>query len=120
MGGLPPMKDLLQSDHCAQMLRRLADPDRLLIIQALRDGPKTVGEIGASTDQKIANVSHHLKVLREGGLVESERDGRFVRYRLSPTAYFASKSGPVDHLDIGCCRIEIPKRASRKYRKKKS
>jgi DNA-binding transcriptional ArsR family regulator len=113
------MKDLMQSDYCAQMLRLLADPERLLIIQALREGPKNVGEIGASTEQKIANVSHHLKVLREGGLVESQREGRFVRYRLSPAAYVPSNSGSVDHLDIGCCRIELPKQAPNKVDKRK-
>ena len=103
------MLDILQSDHCAQMLRLLGDPERLLIIQALREGPKNVGDIAATTKQKVANVSHHLKLLREGGLVESEREGRYVRYRLSPSAYIQSPSGPVDHLDIGCCRLEIPK-----------
>src|SRR5262245_54844946 len=103
------MKDLLQSDYCAQMLRLLAEPDRLLIIQSLREGPKNVGDIAATTKQKMANVSHHLKVLREGGVVESEREGRYVRYRLSPSAYIESSSGAVDHLDIGCCRLEIPK-----------
>jgi DNA-binding transcriptional ArsR family regulator len=113
------MKDILQSDHCAQMLRLLGDSERLLIIQVLREGPKNVTEIGVSTSQKIANVSHHLKVLREGGIVESRREGRFVRYRLSPTAYVPSKTGPVDHLDIGCCRLEIPKEAPRKGSKGK-
>src|SRR5262245_15877187 len=103
------MKDLLQSDYCAQMLRLLAEPDRLLIIQSLREGPKNVGDIAAATKQKIANVSHHLKVLREGGMVESEREGRFMLYRLSSVAYVQSPSGAVDHLDIGCCRLEIPK-----------
>lgn len=113
------MKDILQSDYCSQMLRLLGDSERLLIIQALRDGPKNVSEIGASTQQKIANVSHHLKVLREGGLVESKREGRFVRYRLRPDTYIPSKSGPVDHLDIGCCRLEIPKEAPPKSGKRK-
>ena len=101
------------------MLRLLADPERLLIIQALREGPKNVGEIGASTDQKIANVSHHLKVLREGGLVESQRDGRYMQYRLSPSAFIPAKAGSADLLDIGCCRIELPKHAARKPKRKK-
>ena len=114
---MQPIKDILQSDYCAQMLRLLGDPERLLIIQALREGPKNVSEIGASTDQKIANVSHHLKVLREGGLVESRREGRFVRYRLSPKTYIPTKSGPVEYLDIGCCRLEIPKEARGKSSK---
>ena len=42
------MKDLLQSDYCAGMLRVLADPERLLIIQSLREAPKTVSQIGAT------------------------------------------------------------------------
>ena len=107
------MLDILQSEHCAQMLKLLADPERLLIIQALREGPKNVGEIAEFTDQKLANVSHHLKALREGGLVESKRDGRFIMYRLLPGTYVESSSGKVDHLDIGCCRLEIPKQTAK-------
>jgi ArsR family transcriptional regulator, nickel/cobalt-responsive transcriptional repressor len=103
------MKDLLQSDYCAGMLRILADPERLLIIQSLREGAKTVSQIGANTKETMGNVSHHLKVLREAGLVECEREGRFVRYRLAEGVIVPSKSGRVDFIDIGCCRLEIPK-----------
>jgi DNA-binding transcriptional ArsR family regulator len=103
------MLDILQSDYCAQMLRLLGDPERLLIIQALREDPKNVGDLAAATKQKIANVSHHLKVLREARIVEAERDGRFVRYRLAPDLLVPSKTGAVEFLDIGCCRLEIPK-----------
>ena len=107
--GKPPMQDVLQSDRCAQMLRLLGDPERLLIIQVLREGPRNVSEIANRTHQKMANVSYHLKTLREGGIVESRREGKFIRYRLIPGAYIESNSGKVDHLDIGCCRLEIPK-----------
>jgi ArsR family transcriptional regulator len=116
--GMLPIVDVLQSDYCAQMLRLIGDPDRLLIIQSLRGGPRNVSEITASTKLKLANVSHHLKVLREGGLVESKREGRFVRYSLAPEAYVKSDQGTVDHLDIGCCRLEIPKQAKAKRRKR--
>ena len=108
-----PIVDVLQSDYCAQMLRLIGDPDRLLIIQALRDGPRNVSEITERTNLKLANVSHHLKALREGGLVESKRDGRFIMYRLLPGTYVESSSGKVDHLDIGCCRLEIPKQTTK-------
>jgi DNA-binding transcriptional ArsR family regulator len=103
------MFDVLKSDQCAQKLRLLADPERLLIIQVLRDGPRNVSEIADRTGQKLANVSHHLKTLREGGIVESRREGKFIHYRLIPGAYVEQASGTVDHLDIGCCRLEIPK-----------
>jgi DNA-binding transcriptional ArsR family regulator len=106
---MAPMIDILKSDYCAQMLRLLGDPERLLIIQALRDGPRNVGEIAERTGQKLANVSHHLKALRERGIVESKREGRYIAYRLIPGAYVEDSSAKVDHLDIGCCRLEIPK-----------
>ena len=103
------MLDVLQSDYCAQKLKLLGDPERLLIIQVLRDGSRNVGEIAELTGQKLANVSHHLKALREGELVECKRDGRFISYRLLPGTYIQSPAGKSDHLDIGCCRLEIPK-----------
>jgi DNA-binding transcriptional ArsR family regulator len=108
------MKDLWQSDYCAQKLRLLADPERLLILQALRHGPKNVSQITDATNQKIANVSHHLKVLREGGIVESKREGRYVHYHLAPNVYIPAESGSAEFLDIGCCRIEIPNEVRRR------
>jgi DNA-binding transcriptional ArsR family regulator len=108
------MKDLLQSDVCAQKLRLLADPERLLIVQVLRRGPKNVSQIADATDQKVANVSHHLKVLREGAIVESKRAGRYVHYGLMPDVYLPTQNGSAEFLDIGCCRIEIPKETRKK------
>jgi DNA-binding transcriptional ArsR family regulator len=113
------MKDLLQSDYCAQKLRLLADPERLLIVQALRQGPRNVSQIAAATDQKIANVSHHLKVLREGGIVASQRDGRFVRYQLASDVYTPAAPGTAEFLDLGCCRIEIPNELRMKTKSKR-
>jgi DNA-binding transcriptional ArsR family regulator len=69
--------------------------------------------IAAGTANQVRSVSHPLKLLREAGLVESQREGRFILYRLAPGAYVASKSGPVDHLDVGCCWPAIPKEAPR-------
>src|ERR1700743_20138 len=92
-----PVLDVLKSDHCAQMLRLLGDAERLRIIQSLREGPRHVSEIARQTRQKIANVSHQCKALREGGLVESARDGRFVKYQLLPGSYVESATGKFDH-----------------------
>jgi DNA-binding transcriptional ArsR family regulator len=108
------MKDLWQSDFFAQKLRMLADPERLLIVQSLRHGPKNVSQIADATGQKIANVSHHLKVLREGDIVESKREGRYVKYHLMPDVYVPTENGTAEFLDIGCCRIEIPQGVRKK------
>jgi DNA-binding transcriptional ArsR family regulator len=52
-------------------------------------------------------VSHHLTVLKNAGLVESRKQGRFVLYTLSP-GLLQIEGGEADHLDLGCCRLELP------------
>ena len=67
----------------AKLFRGLADPSRLGVLEALRDGPLTAGEIVARTKLSQPNASMHLKCLGECGLVTWERDGRFVRYEIA-------------------------------------
>ena len=67
----------------ARLFRGFADPSRLSILEALRVGEMTVGEIVDATDLSQSNISNHLACLRDCGLVASEQDGRYVRYRLS-------------------------------------
>jgi len=100
--------DPLSSEECAERLKALADKDRLRIVQALRDGPKNVGEITAELAAEITNVSHHLQILKREGIVQTEKQGRFVVYRLHPEV-FGGKRSSADFLDFGCCKIELPK-----------
>jgi DNA-binding transcriptional ArsR family regulator len=96
--------------RCSRMLRILAEPERLRIIQCLSDGPKNVGEIAEILGKHVVKISHHLSVLRQADLVEDERQGRFVIYRLHPNFYQpADKAEDSDHLNLGCCRLEVPK-----------
>ena len=67
----------------AKLFRGFSDPSRLGILEALRGGSLTVGEIVVATKLSQSNVSNHLSCLRDCGLVMSEQDGRYVRYRLS-------------------------------------
>ena len=67
----------------AEILKTLASPRRLEILHRLFEGPREVGRIAAELGLSQPNVSQHLSVLRTAGLVESERDGREVRYRLA-------------------------------------
>lgn len=65
--------------------KALSDPTRRKILELLGDGDLTVGEIGAHFDMSKATLSHHLDVLREAGLVSSERHGRHIIYSLETT-----------------------------------
>jgi DNA-binding transcriptional ArsR family regulator len=67
----------------AEILRTLASPRRLEILHVLAQGPLEVGRLSEAIGASQPNVSQHLGVLRAAGIVEAERDGREVRYRLA-------------------------------------
>jgi ArsR family transcriptional regulator len=67
----------------ASVCKGLADPKRLLILNALRDGELSVSDICEEVGFAQANVSQHLAVLRDRGLVETRREGQFVFYSVS-------------------------------------
>jgi DNA-binding transcriptional ArsR family regulator len=107
------MKDLLQPKRCARLLAALAAPERLRVVGILRERPRSVSELAELLKQRPVNVSHHLTVLRRAKLVRTERRGRFIMYSLAPGVFQPKKdSVGQDHLDLGCCRIEIPKRSN--------
>jgi DNA-binding transcriptional ArsR family regulator len=67
----------------AEILRTLASPRRLEILHRLSEGPCEVGRLAEELGASQPNISQHLSVLRAAGLVDAEREGREVRYRLS-------------------------------------
>jgi DNA-binding transcriptional ArsR family regulator len=67
----------------AEILKTLASPRRLDILHRLAEGPCEVGRLAEELGVAQPNVSQHLAVLRAAGLVEAEREGREVRYRLT-------------------------------------
>jgi len=67
----------------AHICKGLADPKRLLILDALRAEERSVTDLVEELDLPQANVSQHLAVLRERGLVEGRRDGQRVFYSVS-------------------------------------
>jgi DNA-binding transcriptional ArsR family regulator len=66
----------------ASVCKALNDPKRLMILYALGAGPLTVGELVGVLEASQANVSQHLAILRERGIVETERHGNKVHYSL--------------------------------------
>jgi ArsR family transcriptional regulator len=67
----------------AEVLKILSNPRRLEIIHLLADGPREVGRLAEEMGISQPNVSQHLALMRSAGIVDAERDGREVRYRLS-------------------------------------
>lgn len=77
-----PRKSALY-DGLAVSVKALANPHRLEILELLAQVPRTVEAVGGLARLSVANASQHLQVLRVAGLVESEKRGSFVTYRLA-------------------------------------
>jgi DNA-binding transcriptional ArsR family regulator len=77
---------LKDSANVARIAWALSDPVRLSVMQVLMGGPATVSELVSATSASQPNASNHLKVLREQGLVRSERRGRQVIYEIPDTS----------------------------------
>ena len=91
-------------DQCASLLKILADETRLSVVRQLMQGPMHVNELNHAIGADQSLLSHHLKVLRDGGIVEARRDGKAVLYRLSPN-FESRKRGDV--IDLGCCKLSF-------------
>lgn len=67
----------------AGLMAQMANENRLLILCALLDGPKTVGQLGESVPNITAPaLSQHLHKLKDGGLIQGEKHGQFITYSI--------------------------------------
>ena len=64
-------------------LKALSDPIRREILNLLKAGPRSAGDISARFDVTGAAVSRHLSVLKEADLIRDKRDGKFIFYELN-------------------------------------
>jgi DNA-binding transcriptional ArsR family regulator len=69
------------------VFRALSDPTRREILELLRSGPRTSGEIADKFSTSWATISRHLSVLKDAGLILAERDGQHVVYELNTTVF---------------------------------
>lgn len=95
----------MSSPDCADKLRVLADATRLAVVQALFARPAHVGELGRTLGVEQSLLSHHLRVLREAGLVLAERDGKAVLYRV---AEGLQRTAGGTTIQLGCCQLSFP------------
>lgn len=64
-------------------LKALSDPTRRKILELLKKGPLSAGEIGQQFDMTGATLSHHLSILKKAGLVDDNKKGTFVYYEIN-------------------------------------
>jgi ArsR family transcriptional regulator len=76
----------LQSEQARALLKALADPLRLQVIEALGGGERCVCDLTADLGLAQSKLSFHLKVLKQAGLLTDRQEGRWIYYRLRPEA----------------------------------
>ncbi|HLG40021.1 MAG TPA: metalloregulator ArsR/SmtB family transcription factor, partial [Chitinophagaceae bacterium] len=74
----------------AKMIKAMANPRRLEIIDLLGQGEKSVEDIASETDMSIANTSQHLQTLKAANLVEIRRNKNYIHYRLAHEEIYKS------------------------------
>ena len=91
----------------ADRFKLLAEPARLMILDAMRDGEMTVTELVDRTGIAQANVSKHLRLLHAHGLVKRRKNSQFVHYSAADRAIYKL-------CDAMCAHLERDARARRK------
>src|SRR2546430_8616846 len=81
------LKDRLYG-QLARIGKALSSPHRLEILELLAQSERTVDSLATEMGLSLANTSQHLQALRQAALVESRKDGLFVRYRLADQDVF--------------------------------
>lgn len=85
MQGLPPEA----LDQVAAYFQALSEPTRLRLLNLLRDGERKVGDLALACGYTAANVSRHLALLTQHGLVARESRGTSVYYRIADASVYA-------------------------------
>ena len=99
------------------MVKSLANPHRLEIIDLLAQSDRTVEEIAFETEMSVANASQHLQVLKGSNLVEAKREGNFIRYRLADKTIYKSW---YNLREIGFDRVPEIEKLINDFREKKN
>lgn len=70
-------------EQLSKIGKALSSPSRLELLEILSQGERTVEALAKEASLSVANASHHLRSLREAGLVDARKDGLFVHHRLA-------------------------------------
>lgn len=91
MAVISPKKRLYE--QFAQVARAMGSANRLELLEILGQGERSVDELAKASGMSVANTSHHLQMLRDGGLAHSRKEGVQVFYQLSDAAIPALLGG---------------------------
>ena len=80
---MTPRATSLDFERTARVFHALAEPTRLRLVDLLRGGERCVCELTEAMETGQSRLSFHLKALKDAGIVQDRREGRWVYYRLN-------------------------------------
>jgi DNA-binding transcriptional ArsR family regulator len=110
----PPRRVASLDPECVNALKALGEDTRVRIVALLIDASLDVSEISKRVGASHYNVSKHLRILREAGLLQVEKAGRRHLYALADGIRTQASEGRV--LDLGCCSFRFRGAAPRRGR----
>ncbi|MBT4838021.1 MAG: winged helix-turn-helix transcriptional regulator [Methylococcales bacterium] len=93
--------------NCISRLKVLTDKTRFMVLQQLYKGPKHVAELNQSIDVEQSLLSHHLKILKQAGLVKCQRDGKAMLYQITHPL----SNNESEEINLGCCTLSFPSKS---------
>lgn len=81
------MTEFPEARKVAALLAAVAEPTRLRVLWQLAKGPEHVGRLADLVGIPMVNMSHHLGVMRQAGVLDDSKDGRRVIYKLRPEVF---------------------------------
>ena len=96
----------VKADRCVTMLKALADEHRWEIVRTLLAECLSVSQLGQRLGMPQPNVSKHLRILRDAGIVVTERAGKETRGSIEE-GFRAELSRNKNRLDLGCCSFDF-------------
>jgi len=89
------MTEFPEARKVAALLAAVAEPTRLRVLWQLAKGPMHVGALADAVGIEMVNMSHHLGVMRQAGVLDDAKDGRRVIYKLRPEVFAAGATPDV-------------------------
>jgi DNA-binding transcriptional ArsR family regulator len=96
------------AQSCIHLLKALGDETRWKIVRELLSQTLTVTELTDLLDISQYNASKHLRILREAGIIDTVKQGRFLKCSVR-TTFRQELSKSKDQLDLGCCTFRFDK-----------
>lgn len=101
------MIEFQEAKRIAGMLAAVGEPTRMMILHCLAEGPAHVGDLAERVGVPMVNMSHHLGVMRQAGLLDDTKSGRRVVYAIRDEVFRPGGDGTLGTFQFGVLKLTL-------------